>query len=153
MEISFKPVELSDIDALLIFIQEYYDYDRHPFEAARTRTALENLICHPDWGRVWLICRNTEPVGYTVLTLGYSLEYLGRDAFVDEIYIRESDRGQGIGRATFEFLEEVCHSLGVNALHLEVEQHNTNAQQIYRKLSFISHERYLMTRWLLEDQP
>ncbi len=153
MEISFKPVELSNIDTLLIFIQEYYDYDRHPFEAVRTRTALENVIHHPDWGRVWFICRNTEPVGYTVLTFGYSLEYLGRDAFVDEIYIRESDRGQGIGRATFEFLEEVCRSLSVNALHLEVEQHNTNARQVYRKLGFISHERYLMTRWLLEDQP
>lgn len=151
MEISFKPVELSDIDTLLIFIQEYYDYDRHPFEAAQTRAALDNLIRHPDWGQVWFICRNTEPVGYTVLTLGYSLEYLGRDAFVDEIYIRESDRGQGIGRATFEFLEEVCRSLGVNALHLEVEQHNANAQQVYRKLGFTNHERYLMTRWLLED--
>ena len=153
MEISFKPVELSDIDTVLILIQEYYDYDRHPFEAVRTRTALENLIRRPDWGRVWFICRSTEPIGYTVLTLGYSLEYLGRDAFVDEIYIRESGRGQGIGRATFEFLEEVCRSLSVNALHLEVEQHNTNAQQVYRKLGFISHERYLMTRWLLDDQP
>ncbi len=152
MEISFKPVELSDIDTLLIFIQEYYDYDRHPFEAARARTALNHLIRHPDWGRVWFICRNTVPVGYTVLTLGYSLEYLGRDAFVDEIYIRESDRGQGIGKMTFEFLEEVCRSLDVNALHLEVEQHNSNAQQVYRKLGFINHERYLMTRWLLSDQ-
>ena len=152
MEISFKPVELSDIDTLLIFIQEYYDYDYHAFEATRTRTVLENLIQHPDWGRAWFICCNTVPVGYTVLTLSYSLEYLGRDAFVDEIYIRESDRGQGIGRATFEFLEEVCRSLDVNALHLEVEQHNTNAQQVYRKLGFTDHERYLMTRWLLADQ-
>ncbi len=153
MEISFKPVELSEIGTLLIFVQEYYDYDHHPFEAARTQSALENLIRHPDWGRVWFICRNIEPIGYTVLTLGYSLEYLGRDAFVDEIYIRESDRGKGIGRATFEFLEKVCRSLHVNALHLEVEQYNTNAQQVYRKLGFIDHERYLMTRWLFEDQP
>ncbi len=152
MKISFKPVEPSDIDTLLVFIQEYYDYDCHPLEAAQTRAALENLIQHPDWGRAWFICRNTVPVGYTVLTLSYSLEYLGRDAFVDEIYIWESDRGQGIGRATFEFLEEVCRSLNVNALHLEVEQHNTNAQQVYRKLGFTNHERYLMTRWLLTDQ-
>lgn len=153
MQVSFKPVDLSDIDALLIFIQEYYDYDRHPFEAAQTRTAVDNLIRHPDWGRVWFVCHDTEPVGYAVLTLGYSLEYLGRDAFVDEIYIRESHRGQGFGRATFEFLEEVCRSLGVNALHLEVEHHNTDAQRVYRKLSFIEHERCLMTRWLRQNQP
>lgn len=86
-------------------------------EMARIRTALDNLVGHSEWGRVWLICRNSTPVSYAVLRLGYRLEYLGRDAFVDEIYIRESDRGQGVGRATFEFLKEVCRSLNVNALH------------------------------------
>lgn len=153
MEISFKPAEPSDIDGLLILIQDYYAYDRHPFDAVHIRAALDNLIRHPEWGRVWFICRNAVPVGYTVLTLGYSLEYGGRDAFVDEIYIRADDRGQGIGRATFEFLEGVCRSLDVNALHLEVEQSNTNAQGVYRKLGFVDHERLLMTRWLVEDHP
>jgi diamine N-acetyltransferase len=151
MEISFKSVEAFDIDTLLIMIQEYYDYDRHPFDAVRVRAAVENLIHHPDWGRVWFICRDMQPIGYVVLTLGYSLEYLGRDAFVDEIYLREGDRGKGIGRATFEFLEEVCRSLDVNALHLEVEHDNDNARQVYRKLGFVDHERYLMTRWLIEE--
>jgi GNAT superfamily N-acetyltransferase len=99
MDVSFKPIERSDIETLFVFIQEYYEYDRHPLNTARIRTALENLIRHPDWGQVWLIYRNKEPIGYVVLTLGYSLEAGGREALVDEIYIREGDRGQGIGRA------------------------------------------------------
>jgi diamine N-acetyltransferase len=151
MEISFQPIKQSDIDTLLKFIQEYYDYDGHSFDRDRIRTALENLIRHPDWGRVWFICRDSQPIGYVVLTLGYSLEYLGRDAFVDEIYIREGDRGQGIGKAAFQFMEEVCRSLEVNALHLEVEHSNVNAQTVYRKLGFAEHERFLMTRWLNEE--
>jgi GNAT superfamily N-acetyltransferase len=152
MEIGFKPIEQSDIDNLLTFIQEYYNYDRHPFDAVRLRIALEKLICNPEWGRVWFICRNTQPIGYVVLTLGYSLEYLGRDAFVDEIYIRECDRRQGVGRITFQFLEEVCRALDVNALHLEVERSNVNARLVYEKLNFVDHERGLMTRWLISSQ-
>jgi hypothetical protein len=37
-------------------------------------------------------------VGCVVLTLGYSLELLGRDAFIDEFYLREVYRGRGWGR-------------------------------------------------------
>jgi GNAT superfamily N-acetyltransferase len=148
MEISFKPIEQSDIDTLLTFIQAYYAYDRHPFDPIPIQSTLENLIAHPDWGRVWFICRDTQPIGYVILTLGYSLEYLGRDAFVDEIYIQESDRGQGIGRATFQFVEEVCRSLEVKALHLEVQHSNLPAQLAYGKLGFVKHERDLMTRHL-----
>lgn len=148
MEIDFRPTELSDIDDLLILIREYYEYDRHPLDEVRVRAAIDNLIRHPEWGRIWFICRKLEVVGYVVLTLGYSIEYLGRDAFVDEIYIRESDRGQGIGRATFQFLEDVCDLLEVNALHLEVEHSNINAQAVYRKLGFTDQDRYLMTHRL-----
>lgn len=148
MEIDFRPTELSDIDDLLILIQEYYEYDGHPFDEDKVRAAIDNLIRHPEWGRIWFICRKPKIIGYVVLTLGYSIEYLGRDAFVDEIYIRESDRGQGVGRATFQFLEAVCNSLEVNALHLEVEHSNINAQAVYRKLGFTDQKRYLMTRRL-----
>lgn len=148
MEINFKSVESVDINDLLVFVQEYYDYDRHPFNSAQVQIALENLIRHPEWGRVWFICRDAQQIGYVVLTLGYSLEYLGRDAFVDEIYIRERDRKRGVGRAAFQFLEKVCRSLEVNALHLEVEHANVNARSVYHKLGFIDKERYLMTRRL-----
>jgi ribosomal protein S18 acetylase RimI-like enzyme len=81
-----------------------------------------------------------------VLAFGYSLEYRGRDAFVDEIYIRASHRRRGIGTLTFAFLEQACRELGVRALHLEVEHHNTAARQFYRKLGFYDQERHLMTR-------
>lgn len=81
-----------------------------------------------------------------VLCLGFSLEYKGRDAFVDEIYIRAAFRGQGLGKRALEFPEAECRALGVQALHLEVERANTNAQEVYRKHGFIDQDRYLMTK-------
>jgi diamine N-acetyltransferase len=97
-------------------------------------------------GHVWLISYEGEAVGSLVLTLGYSLEYGGRDAFIDEVYIRESHRGQGIGQHALTFAENVCRSLGVRALHLEVERENTTAHGLYRKAGFVDHDRYLMTK-------
>src|SRR5262249_28930406 len=99
-------------------------------------------------GRVWLIHVGEEAVGYVVLTLGFSLEFHGRDAFIDELYVRASHRRQGVGTRTLQFIEEVCPTLGVQALHLEVARTNTPAQNFYRKIGFVDHDRYLLTKWM-----
>jgi diamine N-acetyltransferase len=148
LEPTFTLAEMTDIETLLVFMQEYYAFDHFPFEHDAARAALEKLLGDPAFGRAWLICDGTTAVGYVVLALGYSLEYHGRDAFIDELYIRASHRGQGVGRRTLAFLEQVCRDLGVNALHLEVERANTVAQGVYRRAGFEDHDRFLMTKWI-----
>jgi GNAT superfamily N-acetyltransferase len=146
MEITFRSVARADIEFLLQFMREYYEFDHLPFDERLARTALENFVGDLTFGRVWLISADTEVIGYLVLTLGYSLEYGGRDAFIDEVYIRAAYRGQGIGQQAIAFAETQCRALGVRALHLEVERDNTNAHALYRKVGFVDHDRYLMTK-------
>ena len=87
-----------------------------------------------------------------ILTIGYSIEYRGHDAFVDELYLRESYRGRGWGRAALAFVEQACRELEVRALHLEVERKNTAAQALYRKFGFENQDRYLLNKWIAGDQ-
>lgn len=86
--------------------------------------------------------------GYIVLTFGFSLEFHGRDAFVDELYVRNGYRGHGIGKASLRLVEEVCQKEGIKALHLEVDRQNLHAQNLYRKAGYKDHDRYLLTKWL-----
>ncbi|KAB8320098.1 GNAT family N-acetyltransferase [Tolypothrix campylonemoides VB511288] len=146
METTFKVAEKSDTEILVQFIQEFYEYDGHSFDEATVRTALAKILNDNSLGRVWLIQQDNQAIGYIVLTFGYSLEYRGRDAFIDEFYIRESHRGQGLGVKTIQFIENVCPSLEIKALHLEVERENTIAQSFYRKVGFTDQNRYLMTK-------
>jgi GNAT superfamily N-acetyltransferase len=146
MQATFRLADLADLDVLLIFNREFCAFDQHPFDQATLRPVLDRLLRDESLGRVWLIQDGTQPIGYMVLAFGYSLEYRGRDAFVDEIYIRESYRRHGIGTQAFAFLEQECQVLGVQALHLEVEHRNAGAQQFYRSIGFYDQERHLMTR-------
>jgi GNAT superfamily N-acetyltransferase len=148
METTFKFAENSDTELLIQLIQEFYKYDSHPFDEASIRAALAKILEDNSLGRVWLIQQDNQAIGYIVLTFGYSLEYRGRDAFIDEFYIRESHRGQGVGVKTIQFIESVCPSLEIKALHLEVERENTIAQSFYRKVGFADQNRYLMTKWI-----
>lgn len=147
MNITFKVADTSDTEILVEFIREFHEIEHFPFDSNTIRRLLASFY-NDSLGRIWLIQADDEAIGYIVLTFGYSLEFLGRDAFIDELYIRESHRGQGVGTKALEFVAEVCPSLGVQALHLEVDRINTVAQGLYRKMGFADHDRYLMTKWL-----
>jgi len=144
----FRLASEADTETLLSLMREYYAFDGHAFEEALARPALITLLRDPSLGRVWLICDNNVAVGYVVLAFGYSLEYLGRDAFIDELYLRESHRGRGWGRYTLEFVEECARGFDVRSIHLEVTRHNSTAVAVYRTLGFKDHDHFLMSKWI-----
>lgn len=144
----FKPATPDEIDILIAMMREFYAHDGLKFNEAIARRALQSIIGDETFGRVFLILLADEIAGYAVLTFGFSLEFHGRDAFVDELYLRDEHRGQGIGKRALQFLTDICAAEGVKALHLEVERANTTAQSVYRKFGFEDHDRYLMTKWI-----
>jgi ribosomal protein S18 acetylase RimI-like enzyme len=148
----FKFATPDDIEALIVMMRDLYAHDGlAPLDEATARSALLGVIGDGTLGRVFLILLANEVAGYAVLTFGYSLEFHGRDSFVDEIYLRAEYRGLGIGKRALEFLTGVCAENGVSALHLEVERNNTQAQAVYRKFGFEDHDRYLMTKWIAPE--
>src|SRR5947209_7913494 len=150
MEPQFRIAKDTDIDTLLVFTRQFYAIDQYPFDELIARTALTDMVHDSSLGRVWLIYNRDKAVGYLVITFGYSLEYHGRDAFIDELFIEASYRHQGIGTKVMEFALEACRELGVHALHLDVERTNIAGQALYRKFGFEDSDRYLLTRRLEE---
>ena len=148
MDLSFKLADVADIDRLVEFMQEFYEVEHLTYDDQAARAALQRILNDDSFGKIWLIQLNEIAIGYVVLTLGFSLEFRGRDALIDEIYLRADYRGRGIGRRALEFVGDACRSLGVQALHLEVERKNTSAQALYRKCGFVDHDRYLLTKWI-----
>ena len=146
MEPCFRVATDSEVDVLLPMMREYYAFDGHAFDEFRVRTAMLVFLREPSFGRAWLICEREKPVGYVVLTFGYSLEFLGRDAFIDEFYLRPSHRGRGWGRRALEFVEKEARSFEVRSIHLEVVRENSAAQEIYRRSGYVDRNHYLMTK-------
>ena len=144
MDVTFQPAGPPDADLLLELMREFYEFEHLAFDGQAARSALRQILADRSLGGVWLIRLDDDAVGYVVLTLGFSLEFHGRDAFVDEIYVRAPHRAHGVGRRTLEFVEDACRALGVQSLHLEVERANVNAQAVYRKAGFKDHDRYLL---------
>jgi len=122
----------------------------YPFDAEAGRRNLGEFLATPSLGRIWLLLSAGCPKGYIVLAFGFSFEYGGRDAFIDEFFVAESARGQGWGRTALEYVLHEARALGVHAVHLEVEPDNEPARGLYERAGFRGGGRPLLTKRLQE---
>lgn len=145
---TFRMATASDVEAILALMSGYYSQDGYEFVEADSRRTLIDLLENVHLGQVWVTEDEEGLVGYLAVTLGYSLEYRGRDAFVDELFVHERGRGRGAGREALKIAEAYCRARGVRAIHLEIEHHRTRALELYRANGFEDHDRRLMTKRL-----
>jgi GNAT superfamily N-acetyltransferase len=151
-DIYFKVADLGDIPDLLAMMFEFNAIDAYPFNPELTKNNLEIFIQNPDLGRIWLISTNNNILmGYACLAFGFSFEYGGRDAFLDEFYIRAPWRGKGVGQIALEVVETEAILLGVNAMHLEVEHSNVAGNRLYEKNGYKGKHRYMLTKRLPKE--
>lgn len=140
----FKLLEASQIALATQLMQEFYAIDNYPIDPEVTKTLFKAFINNEQLGRIWLIYSNEEVVGYVMLNFLFSFEFQGRIAFMDELYLKESARGKGLGQQAVQFIKEQAKLLGVKLIYLEVENHNEKAQKLYLANDFVTHHRKLL---------
>ena len=132
---------LDDLPLILELVAEFCVTDEHAFEEGRVTRALTPLLAHDEFGVVYLL---DNAQGYLVVTWGYSLESGGREALIDEIYLRR--RGEGMGSRVMNALFEEMAARGVVKLFLETETHNTRARGFYARNGFAADDSIWMSR-------
>ena len=145
---SFRFARVSDINGLLPLMHDFYLFERLPYQETRLRHLLTKLIEDENLGRLILFEDSIQVVGYMALGFGFSLEFHGRDCFIDEFYVKPERRQQGIGQAAVEFALQTCRDVGIKAVHLEADHFNERGHEFYKRFGFKDHDRHLMTRWL-----
>lgn len=148
MKTEFNALTVSTMERALGMMGSLYSEAGAAHNRERARRAAEGLMANPGLGGVWLIEVERETAGYLCVTLGYSLEFDGRFALLDELYLEKPWRGKGIGAQAIAFAEEWSRRRGLAAIRLEVAHTNRRAFELYRRHGFQAHDRHLMTKWL-----
>jgi GNAT superfamily N-acetyltransferase len=129
-------------------MREFYVFEGIPYDESRAIRLLTQLVSDATCGRLALVEQEGELAGYLILGFGFSVEFGGRDALLDELFIRPEFRGQGLGSSAIESALSLCKEEGIQALHLEADHFNERAHDLYLRLGFKDHKRHLMTKWL-----
>ena len=137
----------NDIQTILRLMPIYYEFDHLEFDETKARTALQEFLSDSTLGRFWLLESevNKEAIGYIALTFGYSFEYGGKVAMIDELFVLESQRGKGFGSQAIQYAQQECKKLGLKAMRLEVTKTNLDVIRLYEKLGFSDLGRSLLT--------
>lgn len=141
----------SDIDRLTPLVEAYHAFEGIELAPEARRAGLLRLLSEPALGAVWFILPGAAraeaaapPIGYVALCLGYSIEFAGIDAFVDELFLVEPARGRGLGGRVLDLLAREAARLEIRALHLEVDRENARARRLYGAKGYEPRERFML---------
>ncbi|MEE4190852.1 MAG: GNAT family N-acetyltransferase [Halieaceae bacterium] len=140
-----RPAGTGDEAALLALIREFYTIDHHSYDEPLLRKALTPLLEGDEHGVVWLL---EDGSGYAVVTWSYSLESGGREALLDEIYVRNRESGTG-GRLLQAILADL-RERGLRRMFLETERHNKRVRRFYARHGFTEEDSVWMV-WESSD--
>lgn len=141
---SIEPAGIADREVLERLVRNYHGDAGIALDDAQRRRAIQTLLDDPRAGTLWLIRCARELAGYVLVSPGFSLEFGGFDAFVDELYLLPDYRGAGGGGCVLKLLKAAVRDAGIRALHLEVERTNERARALYEKAGFRPRERYVL---------
>ena len=136
MRADFVLATTDDLPTLVGMMPGVYAYEGDMPDVDRWAGAAMELIQHPDQGRIWMIHLDGQAIGYLAATYGFSLEFYGRGIVIDELFVAEAHRSQGIGRQAIEFVEDFARSQSLHSLTLDVDIANTRGQQFYQARGF-----------------
>jgi len=149
MPLSVSRATPADLESLLTMMRQMQADDpwSEPFHELTVRANLTELLQKPDYGAIYLVREEAALIGYLVICFDYSLEYRGKGAWIDELFVEAAHRGKGIGTQLLDLAETASREHSAKFLHLEVT-HGNPALELYRRRGFLDHQRYLMSKAL-----
>jgi GNAT superfamily N-acetyltransferase len=143
MSIEIRRARQGEAGLVLSFVRELAEYEKLLHELDATEAGIDAaLFCeHPrlfceiaEWQR--------EPVGFAAWFLNFST-FSGRSGiFLEDLFVRPSHRGKGIGKAMLVHLAQQCVANGWSRLQWAVLDWNTPSIEFYQSLGAV-----LMDEW------
>ena len=141
-EITLELAGPAQLEELLPLIADYHTFEEVETSAEQRRDSVGELLRDKNLGEIWLVRKLDSVIGYIAVCYSYSIEFGGRDSFVDEFYIAAAERGKGIGGCVLKEIAALLQARGIVAVHLEVDGGNERARAAYARAGFSSRDKY-----------
>lgn len=144
----------AQLEELLPLVAAYHAFEDVDSSMAQRRSSVAKLLQDKSLGEIWLVRKVDGLIGYIAVCYSYSIEFGGRDAFVDEFYVAAAERGRGIGGRVLKEIAALLRARGIVVVHLEVDRQNLRARAAYARAGFSSRDKYhVMSLVLAQPKP
>ena len=135
--LSIRAATIADVPLLRRLIQELAEYERESQEVLITEDQLRRNGFGPDPIFRGIIAeQDGQPAGFAVFFTSFST-WTGSGLFLEDLFVRETFRGHGVGKALVCQVAEIARKEGHHTIRLDVLDWNESAIKFYRSLGAV----------------
>ena len=132
--IIIRPAEEDDYEAILELFREFAHFENLDM---RMTNSVEQMKTEKNYFNCFVAVNNrNEIVGYATYFFAY-FTWTGKSLYMDDLYVKESNREQGIGTLLINKVIELANSSGCHKLRWQVSDWNAPAIGFYKSLGAV----------------
>jgi GNAT superfamily N-acetyltransferase len=131
-EVEISPLTGEDLEELLPLIAAYQRfYETEGIDEERNRAFFRRFLAPSEDGLLLGARGDGRLVGYACLYWHFSSTRAVETVLMNDLYVEQSARGSGVGRALIEATAEVARERGVSSIEWSTAPGNHAAQRLY----------------------
>lgn len=127
-----------DLPRVLSLMERYHAETALPHDDQHRTDVVSPLLDGSPLGAVWLIGPARAPLGYVLVTFGWSVAAGGMIGWLDEVFIRPSVRRRGIGTECLHAVSVSLKAAGMKAMHVQLDSDNAAAARFCSRAGFVA---------------
>jgi GNAT superfamily N-acetyltransferase len=148
VDLLIRPIEPADVPAVTAMVHELAEFERAPAECHLTADQLHAALFAPRpalFGHVAVRDGELLPLGFSLWFLNFSTWRGVHGVYLEDLYVRPSERGTGVGRALLATLAAVCVERGYSRLDWWVLNWNP-AREFYHSIGAVPMDEWVPYR-------
>lgn len=137
----------SDVERVVALVHELADYEKAPEQCHLTPEQLDTSLFGPSpalFGHVAEI--DGDVVGFALWFLSFSTWRGVHGIYLEDLFVRETERRHGYGRALLAALAELCVARGYGRFEWSVLDWNEPALGFYRSIGAVGMDEWTVQR-------
>lgn len=135
MTISIRPATPDDVPTIVFLIRALSQYEKLEHEVRMTEDKLRATMFGPrPYAEAVLAEDGGKPVGFALFFHNYSTFLAQPGLYLEDLYVLESHRGRGVGKALLVHLAKIAVERNCGRLEWAVLDWNVDAIGFYEKL-------------------
>jgi GNAT superfamily N-acetyltransferase len=143
------PIQQGDLEAFAALAEEmdrfYGTKEFDPLDV-RLRQIQDALFGDPPWAYALIAWTDDQPVGFATYSFLWPAAGFTRSLFLKELYVIETARRAGVGKAIMQSLAEIAVKTDCSRFEWQTDTPNTKAQRFYADLGIAVDESKLFYR-------
>jgi len=140
-----RPLLRKELPKLIELARAYWRFEKIPgFDPKLYRKLVTKIQKNPSQGRIWVAIEGDRLIGYLIAVYLMSFEYGGIATEIDEFYVKDSERGRGVGKSLLKTFRGEMRRQKVVQMSLRVGKLNREAIRFYKKFGFRGRKRFLI---------